>query len=85
MYQAFDMFLGTDTWHTGHANDLERFNLALAKVVHDPNFNPDEMANYMHAVKDISKESEHPLAGAIENRRSAAWAVVEFLEATGAR
>jgi len=85
MYQAFDIFLRMDTWNSGHHYDLERFNLALAKVVHDPDFNADEMANYMYAVKDISRDSEHPLAQAIEKRRSAAWAVVEYLEATATR
>ena len=36
MYEAFDSFLDVDTWHTGHAYDLERFNVALAKVVKMP-------------------------------------------------
>lgn len=83
MYNALDSFLRVDTWHTGHRLDLVRFNLALAEIVRDPSFNADEMANYMYALKGISNTSEHPLAQAIERRRSAACAVRAFLEDNG--
>lgn len=83
MYQVFNSFLQMDTWHSEHPRDLERFNRALAAVILKPHFNPDEMANYMYAVKGISNNSEHPLADAIENRRAAASAVHEFYAANG--
>ena len=81
MYNALDSFLSRDTWHSGHSNDLDHFNRALAGIVGNPDFNADEMANYMYIVKGISNTSEHPIAQAIERRRRAACAVYEYLQA----
>jgi hypothetical protein len=47
MYEAMDAFLRVDTWHIGHALDRDRFFKALAQIVREENFNPEEMGNYM--------------------------------------
>jgi hypothetical protein len=60
MYQAFDKFLATDTWHTTHPLDTKRFYQALDQVVRDDAFNADAMPMYIA-----------PRAGArIRHRRS---------------
>jgi hypothetical protein len=47
LYEAFDNFLNTGTWHTIHPNDEERFFVALEKVIKDSKFNPDQLGEYM--------------------------------------
>jgi hypothetical protein len=47
MYEVFDNFLATDTWHVRHPNDEHNFYLPLDKFVWSDDFNPDQMAAYM--------------------------------------
>jgi hypothetical protein len=82
MYEAFNSFLATDTWHT--ANDEERFFKALALEVGKPDFNADSMGAYMrsrcgiHRYDDVNVAFNH----AIDRYVAAAWAVREYLRAT---
>lgn len=82
MYDVFDRFLATSTWHTGHPTDLERFNQALDKVVREPDFNADQMADYIRGQVGVTDE-HHPLAAAVDHLQGNGWAVREYLEATG--
>ncbi|WP_428428244.1 hypothetical protein [Pararhizobium sp.] len=77
MYTAFDPFLNVDTWHTSHPTDDRRFYIALATVVKNPGFSPDEMGEYMRNSKGITFDTR------IENLVHSAWAVREYLQATG--
>lgn len=78
MYGAFDYFLSTETWHTRHAFDTERFYRSLHSVVSNPQFNPDTMAEYFQ-----SKAKNPAFESAIDHWRAAAWAVRDYLSATG--
>lgn len=80
MYEAFDSYLGVDTWHTSHPLDDERFYRALAKVVRDPKFNADEMGEYMRERQGVGREDRDPFFNNVIDRRvSQAWAINEFL------
>jgi hypothetical protein len=84
MYEVFDPYLKTDTWHTSHPLDDQRFFRALNEVVKNPNFNPDEMGRYMREQKKVSRDDNtNPFNSVIDDRVSNAWAVKEFLEANG--
>jgi hypothetical protein len=80
MYEAFDSYLNVDTWHTSHPLDGRRFFKALDRVINEPNFNPDQMGEYMRAKKGVHN-SEHPFYDVINRRVSDAWAVKEYFEA----
>lgn len=82
MYQAFDAFLNRDTWYTGHAIEDEVFNLCLQKVVDDPQFSVERMAEYMRA-KVGSDDESGVFANAIERRTVEAYAIRDFLKQTG--
>jgi len=80
IYSVFDSFLNTDTWHTSHALDDERFYRALTKVVRDGDFNADAMRDYMRAKKGLaSNDHESGFAKAIDRRAQDAWAVADYL------
>lgn len=79
MYEVFDGFLSTDTWHTGHPADDTRFYQALHHVIRKLGFNPDEMARYMREKKDVPNDPAHPLYRPISDRASQAWAVRDYL------
>ena len=82
LYEAFDNFLNLDTWHTNHANDDERFFLALGEVIDNPKFNPDELGEYMRQKKRVYRDDEQiHFNSAIDRRVAAAWAVKEYLKA----
>lgn len=81
MYEAFEGFLQVPTWHTDHIADRKRFFQALHGVVRQHDFNADDMAEYMR--QKFSSANDHFIA-AISSYRDAAWAVREYLEATGA-
>jgi|GEM_PF-763308 len=86
MYQAFDKFLATGTWHTPHPNDRTRFFLILSSVVKDSKFNPDAMGEYMRQKTHPGIEvKDHPFRSAIDRYVTAAWAVKDYLAATGVR
>ena len=81
MYEAFDSYLNIETWHTAHPLDNERFYRCLAKVVRDPNFNPDEMGEYMRDQKGLDRDNAHheDFNEVIDRRVSQAWAIKYFL------
>ena len=84
MYAVFDSFLAADTWHTTHPLDGRRFFLALDKVVRNENFNADKMAAYIYDKTGVSPDTQDGLGYSIRRCTTAAWAVREYLEATGA-
>lgn len=83
MYEAFDQFLRTDTWHTGHDTDRARFFTALAGVVENPDFNADTMGDHMRAAKRVDRDNPDHVGyeSAIENLVSDASAVRDYLDA----
>ena len=84
MYQAFDKFLALDTWHTRSQFDEKIFFLALSSVVKDGKFNPEEMGSYMRQkTRPSSNVEDHPFEHAIAHYVAAAWAVKDYLAATG--
>lgn len=86
MYSAFDKFLATGTWHTGHPLDDERFYTALATVVRNPDFNADALGDYMRSAKGVDRDDENHsgLSSAIDRRVTQADAVRDFLNLTEA-
>jgi hypothetical protein len=81
MYEAFDAFIGVDTWHTGHAFDEERFYMCLYNVIWEPGFDPDGMALYLRDFKNISNDDyESAFAKDVERLRSQAWVVYDFIK-----
>ncbi len=85
MYQVFDGFLTTDTWYKDHPNDNERFYSALDKVVRNPDFSAENLGNYIRAKKNILRDNEdhREFSSAADKLVSNAWAVREYLQATG--
>jgi hypothetical protein len=81
MYEAFDSFLGPETWHTNSGYENERFYRALATVVRADGFNPDAMAEYMREKKDVDRDNEDQTSfnHTIDKRTTEAWAIYEFL------
>jgi hypothetical protein len=84
MYKAFDKFLAVSTWHTQHPLDEKRFFVALSSVVKDSKFNPDAMGKYMQEKTRPPNVEGHPFDDAIAHYVAAAWAVKDYLAATGA-
>jgi hypothetical protein len=81
MYEAFDSFMGAETWHTRHPFDERRFYEALDKVVWSDAFNPDDMADYMRVKACLASDDRTSgLAKAIGRRQTDAWAVKDFLK-----
>jgi hypothetical protein len=87
MYEAFDDFLRVQTWHSRHAMDEERFFQALSTVVHDPEFNPDQMGEHMDEKWHNGDfgVGEQIYEKARDHYVAAAWAVVGYLAANGLR
>lgn len=80
IYSALDSFLNTETWHTSHDLDDERFYRALAKIVRNDDFNADAMCDYMRANKGLAgDDQESGFAKAIDRRTQDAWAVADYL------
>ncbi|AZS22322.1 hypothetical protein [Caulobacter sp. FWC26] len=82
MYETFDRFLATDTWHTTHDNDQERFYVALSQVIDHPDFNPDQMGEYMRRAKNVDRASEDGFGPRIDSLVTAAWAIRDYKAAT---
>jgi hypothetical protein len=83
MYEVFDNFLATDTWHTTHSNDEHRFYLALDEVVWSGGFSPDKMAEHMRArCKIPPSDDASGFARSINRLRDNAWAVKDFIKYT---
>ena len=86
MYEVFDNFLETKTWHTRHPSDEARFYLALNRVVKDSKFSADEMGEYMREkTKPPGTVKNHPFEFSIGHYVTEAWTVKGYLEAIGAR
>ncbi|WP_313335823.1 hypothetical protein [Sphingobium yanoikuyae] len=83
MYEVFDNFLMTDSWHAGHDTDNERFYACLAKVVHEADFNPDVMAEHIRDRKgiDIDNPDQEIFNRAVADLTAKAWAIREYLAA----
>lgn len=79
MYEVFDAFLKTETWHTDHPNDEERFYKALAKIVRNDGFNADNMGGYILQFTELGPEDGR--RGHVDKLVSNAWAVRDFLKA----
>ena len=81
MYEVFDSYLNVGTWHTNHDSDQERFFRALANVVHDANFSPDEMGAYMLTNKNVDPDNEDQSAlnNTIDLRVTQASAICDYL------
>lgn len=82
MYGAFNDYLDIDTWHTGHSYDLERFNHALARVINEPGFNPDQMGEHFRSYKNVDRDGG-AFDIAVDERVKAGWAVREYMDANG--
>jgi hypothetical protein len=83
IYEAFDNFMKTDTWHKSHPNDEMRFYQALDLVVWSPHFDPDRMAKHMRASRNVSPDdSDSGFAVAVNKLRDKAWAVKDFINYT---
>ena len=76
--------MAVDTWHTSHPFDEERFFKALHQIVREPNFNPDEMGEYMRQKVGVSQDDDdNTYNQAIDGYVAAAWAVKDYLKANG--
>jgi hypothetical protein len=85
MYEVFDPFLASKTWHRDQTADRERFYLALDKVVREAAFDPEEMGDYARARLGIASEcGDDDRENAVTRRVTDAWAVRDFLAVTGA-
>jgi hypothetical protein len=85
MYEVFDPFLASKTWHRDKDADRNRFYLALDKVVRDAAFDPEEMGDYARATLGIASEcGDDDRDNAVTRRVTDAWAVRDFLAVTGA-
>jgi hypothetical protein len=84
MYQVLHRFLANPTWYTRHPVDEKRFFQALHLIVRDDAFNADAMGKYMFQETGLSPDSDDTRARAIESYVGDAWAVRQYLEATGA-
>ena len=83
MYEAFDRFLAVSTWYTKHPNDEERFFHALRSVVRNDLFSPDALGDYIRQKAGVSRDDGHPYNDVIDDYVAAAWAVKDYLKATG--
>jgi hypothetical protein len=82
-YAVFDPFLARDTWYTRHPTDEQVFFQCLDKVVRRPDFSAEAMGDHFKDAKDVTSDG-HQFDEAIKSYVSRAWAVRQYLEATGA-
>jgi hypothetical protein len=47
MYEAFDDFLTTQTWHKHNHEDEEQFYCTLRTIINEPQFSAEKMRAYM--------------------------------------
>lgn len=80
MYEVLDTFLTTDTWHTRHPFDEQRFYEALDKIVWLEEFNADQMAEYMRSKLNLDyADRESDFAKDVGHYQTCAWAVRDFV------
>ena len=77
MYQVFDAFLARDTWYKFHPNDQELFYIALSQIVHNPDFSPERMGEYM------TQQTRGAFSEMIRGYTERATVVRNYLDATG--
>jgi hypothetical protein len=66
--------------HATRPNDEERFFRALKKVIEEPRFNPEQMADYMRQKLGVDRNDEgNHFNIAIDHYAAAAWAVRTYL------
>ena len=67
IYSAFDTFCKTPTWDTSHYFDEARFDASLSEVIHEPDFSPEAMGEYIRAnhMEPIWPKSEVQIDAAI--------------------
>lgn len=76
--------MGVDTWHISHPYDKERFFKALHQMIREPNFNPDEMGEYMRRKACVSRDDDDNVYNqAIDDYVTAAWTLKDYLKANG--
>jgi hypothetical protein len=80
MYEALNLFLDEDSWHTHHWADKERFFLALDKIVRDPSFKPEKMGEYI-ALKYRQRFAKDIDPRQLQIYTNAATVVQEYLTA----
>jgi len=78
-YNVFDPFVARDTWHTFHPLDERMFFQCLHKVVHDAEFSPEKMGEYIREARKIGDDS--PFVQDVATLVSKAWTVKDYLEA----
>lgn len=83
MYDEFEKLVQGGTWHTGKPSDEKRFNLALARVVDRADFSPDVMGERMLTAIEARSGLRANYAYIVRDLVSRAWAVRDFLQATG--
>lgn len=84
MYEAMDSFLRVDTWHTNHPLDEQRFFKALSAIVRHPDFNSDDMREYMRSQKNITThDGSNGFERVVDELALKASAVREYLKVTG--
>ena len=84
MYEVFDRFLRKDTWQKDHPSDRRQFFLLLEKVVDNEGFSPDSMAEHMmQKLGVLPGQIDDHRVGAVRRLAVDAWAVKDFLAATG--
>jgi hypothetical protein len=81
MYEAFDVFVTTDTWHTTHLLDQKRFYQALHQVVRLSAFTPDGMAHYIREVTGTAEGENAVHDEAIQRLKREASTIRDFLQA----
>ena len=77
MYEVFDPFLASQTWHGTKQADRERFYLALDRVAREAAFDPEEMGDYLRAKLGLPSGDDHDDT-AVARRVTDAWAVRDF-------
>jgi hypothetical protein len=82
MYEVFNSFIDNDTWDSCHPLDEQRFYQALDQVVRKGQFSPEEMGNYLADRRGVARDDEH-FGPAIRHYVAGAWAVRQYLSATG--
>jgi len=83
MYEVFDKFLASDTWLNHRPQDEDSFYKALNRIVRNDAFDADDMAEYMFQKANVVPGTDEARTMAIDRLQQDAWAVRDFLHATG--
>lgn len=80
MYEVFDTFLTSQTWHTREHADEERFFCELRTIIHKHRFSPKEMGKYMME-KQRGQLTEEALTDAVDHYVELARVLKGFIQA----